>query len=46
MLFWGLVLTGILGIFVFCQAIKHSWEQWYYGRLNRKTFEQWSRERR
>ena len=46
MLFWLTVLTIYLGLVVFSQAIKHSWEQWYYGRLNRRTLERWRNERR
>ena len=46
MLFWVVVLAIVLGLVVFAQAVKHSWNQWYYGRLNRKTFERWSNERR
>ena len=46
MLFWLTVLTTYLGLVVFSQAIKHSWEQWYYGRLNRRTLECWRNERR
>jgi hypothetical protein len=46
MMFWLIVLAAVLGIVVLCQAIKHSWEQWYYGRLNRRTFEAWRKERR
>ena len=46
MLFWLIVFTVLFGIWTFAQAVKHSWEQWYYGRLNRKTFERWRNERR
>jgi hypothetical protein len=46
MLFWLVLLTIYLGIVVFAQALKHSWDEWYYGRLNRKTFERWRNERR
>jgi hypothetical protein len=41
----AILVIGGLGLVVFCQALKHSWEQWYYGRLNRKTLERWSKER-
>jgi hypothetical protein len=43
---WAIILIAIVGITVFCQAAKHSWEQWYYGRLNRKAFEQWRKNER
>ncbi len=45
MLFWLVVVVVYLGIFTFYKAAKESYEQWYYGRLNRKTFERWSWER-
>lgn len=28
------------------RAVRYSMEQWYYRRLNRKTFERWSNERK
>ena len=46
MLFWLIVLTIYLGLVVFSQAIKQSWEPWYYGRLNCRTLERWRNERR
>ncbi len=41
-----ILVTVIVGIVVFFNALKHSYEQWYYGRLNRETFEAWRNERR
>lgn len=45
MLFWFVIFTAFLGMRVFAQAVKEAFEQWYYGRLNRKTFERWRNER-
>lgn len=44
MLFWFIVFTIFLGLVVFSQAVEHSWEQWHYGRLNRRTLERWRNE--
>lgn len=37
MVFWVIIGTVILGLIVFCQAVKHSWEQWYYGRARHSS---------
>lgn len=44
MVLWFIILVIVLGIAVLRQALKHSYEQWYYGRLNRRTLEAWRNE--
>ena len=46
MLFWLIVITICFGLFTFCRAVEYSFNQWRYGRANRKTLDRWRCERR